>query len=140
MEFCSFQVRRDPQTSSLKGHREEAYGIPGFVGCVVSLGPLSSDLEGESSPRAHTCVAAASRTFRSLWLAMVYRPPRWRTFPKMCRERLQVVRPVLGCGVFTLQVINVLCLRLSVPSPLSGGSNLPSLLSAPPLPPDRVPV
>ena len=50
-------------------------------------------------------------------------------------------RPVLGCGVLsTLQVINVLCLHVSVPSPLSGGSNLPSLFFAPPLAPDRVPV
>ena len=37
------------------------------------------------------------------------------------REAAGCERPILGCGALsTLQVINVLCLHLSVPSPLSG--------------------
>lgn len=109
---------------------------------MVSLGPLSSALEGESSPRAHTCVAAASRTFRKSVAGHGVPTTEVEDISiDVQREAAGCERPVLGCGVFfTLQVINVLCLRLSVPSPLSGGSNLPSLLSAPPLPPNRVPV
>lgn len=109
---------------------------------MVSLGPLSSALEGESSPGAHRCVAVASRTFQKSVAGQGIPATEVEDISlDVSREAAGCERPVLGCGVFsTLQVINMLCLRLSVPSPLSEGSNLPSLLSAPLLPPNRVPV
>ena len=112
------------------------------MGRVVSLGPLSSALEGESSPGAHRCVAVASRTFQKSVAGQGIPATEVEDISlDVSREAAGCERPVLGCGVFsTLQVINMLCLRLSVPSPLSEGSNLPSLLSAPLLPPNRVPV